>query len=57
MLSQIAREFYSRGKKKLMNFGELSLVNPDKSKHEEYEKVIGRQTIEIQILKKDLNLI
>lgn len=39
-------------KKGLMNSVELSLVNPDTSELEEYEKVIGRQTIEIQILKK-----
>ena len=50
------RGVHSRGKG-LMNSGELSLVNPDKSKLEEYEKVIGKQTIEIQILKKNLNLI
>jgi putative transposase len=50
-------KFLEGGKKGLMNSGELSLVNPDKSKLEEYEKVIGRQTIEIQILKKNLNLI
>jgi len=50
-------KFLDGGKKGLMNSGELSLVNPDKSKLEEYEKVIGRQTIEIQILKKNLNLI
>jgi len=50
-------KFLEGGKKGLMNSGQLSLVNPDKSKLEEYEKVIGRQTIEIQILKKNLNLI
>lgn len=50
-------KFLEGGKKGLMNSSELSLVNPDKSKLEEYEKVIGRQTIEIQILKKNLNLI
>jgi putative transposase len=50
-------KFLDGGKKGLMNSGELSLVNPDKSKLEEYEKVIGKQTIEIQILKKNLNLI
>lgn len=50
-------KFLDGGKKGLMNSGELSLVNPDKFKLEEYEKVIGRQTIEIQILKKNLNLI
>ena len=50
-------KFLDGGKKGLMNSSELSLVNPDKSKLEEYEKVIGRQTIEIQILKKNLNLI
>ena len=50
-------KFLDGGKKGLMNSGELSLVNPDKSKLEEYEKVIGRQTNEIQILKKNLNLI
>jgi len=50
-------KFLDGGKKGLMNSGEFSLVNPDKSKLEEYEKVIGRQTIEIQILKKNLNLI
>lgn len=50
-------KFLDGGKKGLMNSGQLSLVNPDKSKLEEYEKVIGRQTIEIQVLKKNLNLI
>ena len=50
-------KFLDGGKKGLMNSGQFSLVNPDKSKLEEYEKVIGRQTIEIQILKKNLNLI
>ena len=50
-------KFLDGGKKGLMNTSQLSLVNPDKSKLEEYEKVIGRQTIEIQILKKNLNLI
>lgn len=50
-------KFLEGGKKGLMNSGELSLVNPDRAKLEEYEKVIGRQAIEIQILKKNLNLI
>ena len=50
-------KFLDGGKKGLMNTDQLSLANPDKSKLEEYEKVIGRQTIEIQILKKNLNLI
>lgn len=50
-------KFLDGGKKGLMNSSELSSVNPEKSKLEEYEKVIGRQTIEIQILKKNLNLI
>src|SRR3972149_6853959 len=49
-------KFLDGGKKGLMNSGELSLVNPDKSKLEEYEKVIGKQTIEIQILKKNLKM-
>ena len=50
-------KFLDGGKKALMNSSELSSVKPEKSKLEEYEKVIGRQTIEIQILKKNLNLI
>ena len=50
-------KFLDGGKKALMSPVQLSSANPDKSKLEEYEKVIGRQTIEIQILKKNLNLI
>jgi len=50
-------KFLEGGKKGLMNSSGGSSGNPDKSKLEEYEKVIGRQTIEIQILKKNLNLI
>ncbi len=50
-------KFLDGGKKGLMNSYQLSIVNPDKSKLEEYEKVIGRQAIEIQILKKSLSLI
>lgn len=45
-------KFLGGGEKGLINSNQLRLVNPDKSKLEEYEKVIGRQTIEIQILKK-----
>ncbi|MEM3373256.1 MAG: transposase [Candidatus Anstonellales archaeon] len=50
-------KFLEGGKKGLMNSNELNSVNSDKSKLEEYEKVIGKQAIEIQILKKNLNLI
>jgi transposase-like protein len=50
-------KFLEGGKKGLMNSSGGSSGNHDKSKLEEYEKVIGRQTIEIQILKKNLNLI
>lgn len=50
-------KFLEGGKKGLMNSGQGNLGHPDKSKIEEYEKVIGRQTIEIQVLKKNLNLI
>lgn len=50
-------KFLDSGKKGLMGSSELNLVNPDKAKIEEYQKVIGRQTIELQILKKNLNLI
>lgn len=35
-----------------MNSSRGNSSSPDKTKHEGYEKVIGRQTIEIQILKK-----
>lgn len=49
--------FFEGGKKGLMNSSGGSSSNTDKAKLEEYEKVIGRQTIEIQVLKKNLNLI
>lgn len=50
-------KFLEGGKKGLMNSSGGSSSSADKTKLEEYEKVIGRQTIEIQILKKNLNLI
>jgi len=50
-------KFLEGGKKGLMNANRGSSSSVEKSKLEEYEKVIGRQTIEIQILKKNLNLI
>jgi transposase-like protein len=50
-------KFLEGGKKGLINSSGGSPSSSDKTKLEEYEKVIGRQTIEIQILKKNLNLI
>jgi transposase-like protein len=50
-------KFLEGGKKALeQNVQELGQSKQDKSKIEELEKVIGRQTIEIQVLKKNLNL-
>lgn len=50
-------KFLEGGKKGLINSSGGSRSSSDKTKLEEYEKVIGRQTIEIKILKKNLNLI
>ncbi len=49
--------FLEGGKKGLNNSANPVVNSTDKAKLEEYERVIGRQTIEIQILKKNLNLI
>jgi len=50
-------KFLEAGKKSLDQNGQSTSQNKqDKVKIEELEKVIGRQTVEIQILKKNLNL-
>jgi transposase-like protein len=47
--------FLAGGKRALMENGQLSNT-ADKAKIEELERVIGKQTVEIQVLKKNLNL-
>lgn len=49
-------KFLEGGKRGLMQQSRLSNNHAEKAKIEELEKVIGRQTVEIQILKKNLNL-
>jgi transposase-like protein len=49
-------KFLEGGKKAVTQPNGLSNNHAEKAKIEELEKVIGRQTVEIQILKKNLNL-
>lgn len=49
-------KFLEGGKKALTQNGFSGTNKLEKAKIEELEKVIGRQTVEIQILKKNLNL-
>lgn len=48
--------FLEGGKKAVTQGNALNNNHSEKAKIEELEKVIGRQTVEIQILKKNLNL-
>lgn len=48
--------FLEGGKKALTQNNTQHSTQSEKAKIEELEKVIGRQTVEIQILKKNLNL-
>lgn len=50
-------KFFEGGKKSLISNGENSTTKSDKAKIEELERIIGKQAVEIQILKKNLNLI
>jgi transposase len=50
-------KFLEGGKKALMQGPGHNSSLAEKARIEELEKVIGRQTVEIQILKKNLNLI
>jgi transposase-like protein len=50
-------KFLEGGKKALEQNGQgMGQSKQDKAKIEELEKVIGKQTVEIQVLKKNLNL-
>jgi transposase-like protein len=49
-------KFLEGGKKALTGNGEENSTRADKAKIEELERVIGKQTVEIQVLKKNLNL-
>lgn len=49
-------KFFEGGKKALISSGEENTSRTDKAKIEELERVIGKQTVIIQILKKNLNL-
>jgi transposase-like protein len=48
-------KFLTGGKRALMENGQASNTT-DKARIEELERVIGKQTVEIQVLKKNLNL-
>jgi len=48
-------KFLAGGKRALMENGQATNT-ADKAKIEELERVIGKQTVEIQVLKKNLNL-
>lgn len=50
-------KFLEGGKKSLLSNGENNTSKADKAKIEELERVIGKQAVEIQILKKNLNLL
>ncbi|MFH0736893.1 MAG: helix-turn-helix domain-containing protein [bacterium] len=55
----LSQSVYYKWRDRFLEGGKKGLINPndsivnDKAKLEEYERVIGRQTIEIQILKKN----
>lgn len=60
----VSQAWYYTQRDKFLEGGKRALVQPsgmnnnqaERAKIEELEKVIGRQTVEIQILKKNLNL-
>lgn len=60
----VSQAWYYKQRDKFLEGGKRALVQQygsmtnqaEKAKIEELEKVIGRQTVEIQILKKNLNL-
>lgn len=49
-------KFLEGGKRALAQQSAISNSQAERAKIEELEKVIGRQTVQIQILKKNLNL-
>jgi len=49
-------KFFEGGKKALVSSSENGLNKSDKAKIEELEKVIGRQTVVIEVLKKNINM-
>jgi len=49
-------KFIEGGKQALLHNGTGSTSNTDKAQVEELERVIGKQTVEIQILKRNLHL-
>jgi len=50
-------QFLEGAKKGLMNRRDQRQTNPDKARIEELEKLVGRKTLEIEVLKKTLKLI
>jgi len=50
-------KFFEGGKKSLISNGGNNTSKADKARIEELERVIGKQAVEIQILKKSLNLL
>ena len=49
-------KFFEGGKKALVSSSENGSNKSDKAKIEELEKVIGRQTVVIEVLKKNINM-
>jgi putative transposase len=49
-------KFFEGGKRALVSSSENGLNKSDKAKIEELEKVIGRQTVVIEVLKKNINM-
>jgi transposase len=50
-------KFLDGAKKQLENGSGISKSNPDKARVEELEKLVGKKSLEIEILKKTLKLI